>query len=250
MLNSTCPAHSGCSADVTALGNFRAAHYPAGNNRRHAVLQQWINSRESDVPLSDAPSSEDTIELELSAQQALSLSRAAAATRPHTPPVAIARKSLPTTLLPADRRGAWSAAIFSIAATSVLSGGIAYLGTTTPAEPLHVSGNTVVRSAAAAETALPPSVDTVRVKFINPFDATEAFDFPSNTSESEARQAVAHVLLQRAHERQKAAKTTRQRREAAAADQVVPVRATQSRPPQLTRAGRLQVLSAEERPSL
>lgn len=250
MLNSTCPAHSGCSADVTALGNLRAAHYPAtGNNRRHTVLQQWINSRESDVPLSDASSSEDTIELELSVQQALSLSRAAAATRPHTPPVAIARKSLPTTLLPADRRGAWSAAIFSIAATSVLSGGIVYLGTT-PAEPLHVSGNTVVRSAAAAETALPPSVDTVRVKFINPFDATEAFDFPSNTSETEARQAVAHVLLQRAHERQKAAKTTRQRRNAAAAEQVVPVRAIQSHPTQLTRAGRLQVLSAGERPSL
>jgi hypothetical protein len=197
--------------------------------------------------LSDA-SSEETIELELSVQQALSLSRAAAATRPHTPPVATARKSLPTTL-PPDRRGAWSATIFSIAATSVLSGGIVYLATT-PAEPLDVSGNTVVRSAAAAETPLPPSVDTVRVKFINPFDATEAFEFPSNTSETEARQAVAHVLLQRARERQKAAKITRQRRKAAAADQVVPVRAIQSRPTQLTRAGRLQVLSAGGRPSL
>lgn len=57
------------------LGNLGSAHYPGkGNNRRYAALQQWINSRESDVLLSDA-SSEDTIELELSAQQALSLSR-------------------------------------------------------------------------------------------------------------------------------------------------------------------------------
>jgi hypothetical protein len=199
------------------------------------------------VPLSDA-SSEDTIELEISAQQALSLSRADAATRPHIPPVATARKSLPTTL-PADRRGAWSAAIFTIAATSVLSGGIVYLATT-PAEPLRVSGNTVVRSAVAAETPLPPSVDTVRVKFINPFDATEVFEFPSNTSETEARQAVAHVLLQRAHERQEAANITPQRRKASAADQIVPVRAIQSRPTQLTRSGRLQVLSAGGRPSL
>ena len=195
------------------------------------------------MPLSDA-SSDDTIELELSAQQALSLSRADATT---PPPVATVRKPLAPTL-PADRRGAWSAVIFSIAATSVFSGGIVYLATT-PAEPLRVRGNTVVRSAAPAETPLPP-VDTVRVKFINPFDATEVFEFPSNTSETEARQAVAHVLLQRAHERQKDAKITPLRRKASATDQVVPVRAIQTRPTQLTRAGKLQVLSAGERPSL
>ena len=196
--------------------------------------------------LSDT-SSEDTIELELSAQQALSLARADA-TMP--PPVATVKRSLlPTLPLPEDRRGGWSAVIFSIAATSILSGGIVYLATT-PAEPLRVSGNTVVRSAAAAETPLPPSVDSMRVKFINPFDGTEVFEFPSNTSETEARQAVAHILLQRAHERQKTAKITRQRRKAAAAEQVVPVRAIQSRPTQLTRAGRLPVLSAGRRPSL
>jgi hypothetical protein len=177
------------------------------------------------VPLLDAPG-EDTIELELSAEQALSLSRADAAIQPPTPPVT--RKSLPTTL-PADQRGGWSTAIFSIVATSVFSGGIAYLATT-PAEPLRVSGNTLVHSAPAAQTPPPPSVDTVRVKFINPFDATEVFEFPSNTSETEARQAVANVLLQRAYERQKAAKIAPQRRKASAADQVVPARAVQSRP--------------------
>ena len=194
--------------------------------------------------MSDA-SSDDTIELELSAQQALTLSRADATTRP---PVATVQKS-PAPTLPANRRGARFAVIFSIAATSVFSGGIVYLATT-PAEPLRVSGNTVVRSAAAAaETPLPP-VDTERVKFINPFDATEVFEFPSNTSETEARQAVAQVLLQRAHERHEAAKIARQRQKAAAPDQVVPVRAIQSRPTELTHAGRLQSLSAAERPSL
>lgn len=149
--------------------------------------------------------------------------------------MATPRKSLPTTQ-PADRRGAWFAVIFSIAATSVLSGGIVYLATT-PAEPLRVTGNTVVRSAAAAETPPPPSVDTVRVKLINPFDATEVFEFPPNTSETEARQAVAHVLLQRAHERQIAAKITPRRKKASAADQVAPAKVIQSRPTQLTRAG-------------
>jgi hypothetical protein len=192
------------------------------------------------VPLSDA-SGEDTIELELSAQQALSLSRTDAAI---APPVATVKRSLlPTLPLPADRREGWSAVIFTIAATSILSGGIVYLATT-PAEPLRVSGNAVVRSAAAAEIPLPPSVDSMRVQFINPFDGTEVFDFPSNTSETEARQAVAHILLQRAYERQKTAKITRQQRTAAAAEQVVPVRATQSRPTQLTRAGRVPVPSA------
>lgn len=196
--------------------------------------------------LSDA-SSEDTIELELSAQQALSLARADAAMP--SPVATVKRSILPTLAVPADRRGGWSAVIFSIAATSILSGGIVYLATT-PAEPLRVSGSTAVRSAATAETPLPPSVDSMRVQFINPFDGTEVFEFPSNTSETEARQAVAHILLQRAHERQKTAKITRQRRKAAAAERVVPVRAIQSRPTQLTRAGRLPVLSTGGRPSL
>ena len=203
-----------------------------------------MNSREI-VPLSDA-SSDDTIELELSAQQArtLSLSRADAT----TPPVTAVRKSLPPTP-PPERRGTRFAVIFSIAATSVFSGGIVYLATT-PSEPLRIGGNTVVHSATAAETPLPPSFDSMRVKFTNPFDATEIFEFPSNTSEAEAREAVAQVLLQRAHERHEAAKIARQRRKAAAPDQVVPVRAIQSRPTELTHAGRLQSVSAAERPSL
>ncbi len=185
--------------------------------------------------------------MELSAQQMATLSRAAAA-RPQTTSVTTVRNLLPTTV-PADRRGAWSAAILCIVATSVLSGGIAYLATM-PSKPLHVIENAVVRSASAAQPQLAPSVDTERVKFTNPFDATEIFEFPSNTSETEARQAVAQLLMSRAMERRKAAKITPQRSKAVTADQAEPVRAIHSRPTQLTRTSRLQGASAGGRPSL
>jgi hypothetical protein len=39
------------------------------------------------------------------------------------------------------------------------------------------------------------------VRFSNPFDASEAFEFPPGTSEEQARQSVAAILLQRARDR-------------------------------------------------
>jgi hypothetical protein len=41
------------------------------------------------------------------------------------------------------------------------------------------------------------------VRFANPFDAGEVFEFPPGTSETEAREAVAEVLMERAMSRQK-----------------------------------------------
>ena len=40
------------------------------------------------------------------------------------------------------------------------------------------------------------------IRVINPFDATEVFEFPAGTSNDEGREKVAQILLQRAHERQ------------------------------------------------
>jgi hypothetical protein len=185
------------------------------------------------VPLLDA-TGEDTLELELNAEQMLSLSRSDAAICPMTLPVPAAEK--PLAAAPEHRRDPWPGVILTIATASVLSGGIAYLATIPP-EPFHVSANTLVRPP-AAETPAPPSADIAPVQFTNPFDATEVFEFPLGTSETKARQAVADVLLQRAHERQNAAKITRQRRETA--DRIAPARTVQSRPTQLTSAGRLR----------
>lgn len=163
----------------------------------------------------------DTIELELSAEQVLALSRADTAIQSNPLPVTSAEKSLPD--VPRDQRGARAAVALGIAAASVLLGGLAYLATTR-ARPVHVGANTVARSA-ARETPAPPSADIAPVRFINPFDATEVFEFPTGTTETQARHAVADLLLQRARDRQNSSsKVTRQRRKAAG--QVTPVTTT------------------------
>jgi hypothetical protein len=84
---------------------------------------------------------------------------------------------------------------------------------TTLTQPVHLAANPVVQSAEAAAPKPPASaaVEDVQVRFTNPFDATEVFEFPSGTSESEARETVARVLLQRANDRQSMLKITRQR---------------------------------------
>ncbi|HEY2398919.1 MAG TPA: hypothetical protein VGI23_01125, partial [Steroidobacteraceae bacterium] len=41
-----------------------------------------------------------------------------------------------------------------------------------------------------------PSVDSEAVRIKNPFDRTEAFEFPPGTSKAEAREAVAKLLLE------------------------------------------------------
>ena len=47
----------------------------------------------------------------------------------------------------------------------------------------------------------PPPPKGKVVKFQNPFDATEVFEFPAGTSATEAREAVTELLLRRARER-------------------------------------------------
>jgi len=141
---------------------------------------------------------EDTIELELGAEQMLALSRADAAIRSNLVPVPSTEKSFSNA--PKDERDAWPAVILCISVVSVLSGAITYLATT-PALPAYVGANAVIRPAAPEATA-PLSADKAPVRFTNPFDATEVFEFPSGTSEAEARQAVADLLLQRAQDRQ------------------------------------------------
>jgi len=46
-----------------------------------------------------------------------------------------------------------------------------------------------------------PSADSEAMLIKNPFDRTEAFEFPTGTSKAEAREAVAKLLMERAHDR-------------------------------------------------
>jgi len=169
---------------------------------------------------------EDTIELELSAEQALALSQAYAPNRPQPPnrpaslPVSSKGKSSSNASrdqhTPRDQRSEWAAVILSISAVSVLSGGIAYWATN-PAEPVAPGANQKVFHPAAPGTMAPRiAEEPTPVRFTNPFDATEVFEFPSGTSETEARDAVADLLLQRAHDRRNSpSKIARQREKTA-----------------------------------
>ena len=159
-----------------------------------------------------APAGEDTVELELSAEQMLTLSRADTASRPRTLQAPPRENRL--TNVPPHPPFAWASVILFVLVISGFSGGIAYLATapTPPTQLVRLAANPIVQSAsAAAKPPASPAAEDVQVRFTNPFDATEVFEFPSGTSETEARETVARVLLQRANDRQNPLKITRQR---------------------------------------
>jgi len=88
---------------------------------------------------------------------------------------------------------------------TVASGAIAYIATN-PQQLARTAAAVVapVHDVAAPKTAPPPPIHTEPVTFTNPFDRTETFEFPSGTSETEARQLVAQLLMERARERRNA----------------------------------------------
>jgi hypothetical protein len=86
----------------------------------------------------------------------------------------------------------------AVIAIGVLAGLLMYRPTTVevPAAPLALVTEPVpAQPAAPAEPPPPP------VKFANPFDRSEVFEFPAGTSPAEARRKVAELLLARAQER-------------------------------------------------
>jgi hypothetical protein len=97
-----------------------------------------------------------------------------------------------------------------VAAAAVLLVGQAFLAKPRPrspvAPPVFVAMARVAAPAApeAPATPLPPqpeAAEIVPVRFTNPFDKTEVFEFPAGTSDIDARGAVAELLAQRARER-------------------------------------------------
>jgi hypothetical protein len=147
-------------------------------------------------------SSDDTIELQLTGEQALALSRASESGREPAHP----EESAPVLFVPeyADfpsRRTARIDFICNVTfAVAVLGIAVASLW---PASDRHPPTPAVIKAAPVAElapaAAAEPQGEPLRIK--NAFDATEVFEFPSGTAESEARAAVAELLLSRARER-------------------------------------------------
>jgi hypothetical protein len=70
-------------------------------------------------------------------------------------------------------------------------------------EPIQVAQKVDPKATLVGEerAATMPSADSEAMLIKNPFDRTEAFEFPPGTSNAEAREAVAKLLMERAHDR-------------------------------------------------
>ena len=145
----------------------------------------------------------DTLELELNPDEMRALTRAAAlrqegATRPIDPP---ARPSpvTPAAACELNRVAVQIAVAITLAVAEV--GGVWRLSSVSYAPVPTTAAAAEVRVPAGQPSALIPPSEGARMMFTNPFDPSEVFEFPAGTSETEAHDAVADLLLQRARER-------------------------------------------------
>jgi hypothetical protein len=147
-------------------------------------------------------SGEDTVEIELTDQEQLALSEAAEAPR------ALAPDAAPTngSPAPAGDNCLWerTARIDFISTATFAALVLAVAG----ASLWHTTGldarTTAAATPSASEHVPPAPAEAPRpppLQVLNPFDPTELFELPAETTESEAREAVADLLLQRARSR-------------------------------------------------
>ena len=152
-------------------------------------------------------SSDDTIELELTGEKELALSGEAEASRATAHPY----ESGSVLFMPeyenfASRRTARIDFVcnvtFAVAGVGIA---VAFLWL---ASDRHPPAPAITRAAAApvaevapAGPAEPQGAQGAPVRIKNAFDATEVFEFPHGTTESEAREAVTELLLSRARDR-------------------------------------------------
>jgi hypothetical protein len=132
---------------------------------------------------------DDTIELQLTPEQVLELSRAAEVAKPAAP---------------ASRFRHWHRTpIAKMAAATLGYVALAWWSSSQLAwrpEPSAAAAATpaiaIPQPASISESSEPA------VRVMNPFDVKEVFEFPAGTGQAEGRAKVAQILMQRAHERQ------------------------------------------------
>lgn len=130
---------------------------------------------------------DETVELSLTAQQLEILSQAAP---PSPNDVRPTRRAL--------HMSRWTA--FAVAAAvSGVSSGLTYLASARP-EVMPVAPSQYVAAAPEPVVQAEEPAPTP-VRFVNPFDKSEVFEFPASTTEAAARQAVAELLMERARDR-------------------------------------------------
>jgi len=195
------------SAAQLLLGAPRELLAIASTRTQYAAMMNAFEDGPGEFP--DDPG-DDTIELELSPQDLLTLSRPTEEENAPAPPVeamltcaepavteasSIARRTPRMDRWPLPR----VAGVLGIAAAVMALGSAAHravVGRSVVTAAINHSGPAAATPRQPAETISP----IVRIR--NPFDASEVFEFSPGTSEAEARQSVAKVLLQRARDRQ------------------------------------------------
>jgi hypothetical protein len=159
---------------------------------------------ESEGPKTAGPthdSSDDTIELELTGEQEVALSRAAEAAGATAHPNESDSVFSPECENVVSRRTARIDFVCNVTfAVAVLGIATVFLW---PASDRHPPAPPVTSAAPLAEVAAagPAEPQGAPVRIKNAFDATELFEFPHGTTESEAREVVADLLLSRARDR-------------------------------------------------
>lgn len=168
--------HCVCSANAQGL---RCTHV-----ERATVFKQMRGVKRED----------DTIEFELTASQLHALTESPVV--PNTDPATIVVPAKPAPL----RVSRWTAVTTAVVVAAA-SSGLTYLATARP-QPLPVAEPQIAYALPAPPlAAVTESPEQDPVRFVNPFDASEVFEFPAQTSESDAQAAVAELLLKRAQGR-------------------------------------------------
>jgi hypothetical protein len=89
----------------------------------------------------------------------------------------------------------------AIAAVLVVLGSAAHLAAKQKPAPVAAVAQTPARDLPLPLAAEPPAPAAQPVMYKNPFDRTEVFEFPAGTTQAEAREAVATLLMERAQGR-------------------------------------------------
>jgi hypothetical protein len=146
----------------------------------------------------------DTLELELTPEDMMALTRAAAprqeSAKSSIDPPARHSPIEPPAVRDLNRISVQIAVALLLAV--VEAGGVWELSSVSHGQASTTAATAEVPVLASKPTpALPPAESPQRVRFTNPFDAAEVFEFPPGTSDTEAHDAVADWLLQRASDR-------------------------------------------------
>jgi hypothetical protein len=160
-------------------------------------------------------SGDETIELELTPEQLRHLSQAAAeaaepvaaqlpvvATRESIPAAFSAPQPLLTAGAPSRVRRWHLLAFVKVAAATIVYIAFAWWSASQLAARPQPPVATAAHPTDIPHPAVPAASSAPVVRFVNPFDKTEVFEFPAGTTPAESRDKVAQMLLQRAQERQ------------------------------------------------